>query len=69
MVTELLGLHADGFDKRLTVRRPLLPDEVDGLALQGLRVAGGTASVRFTRQGDAARTEILASDGVEVVVE
>jgi len=26
MVTELLGLHADGFGKRLHVRRPLLPD-------------------------------------------
>jgi glycogen debranching enzyme len=69
MVTELLGLHADGFAKRLHVRRPLLPDGVVGLSLHGLRVAGGTASLRFTRQGDAAGTEILASDGVEVVVE
>jgi glycogen debranching enzyme len=69
MVTELLGLHADGFGKRLHVRRPLLPDGVDGLALHGLRAAGGTASLRFTRRGDAAGTEILASDGVEVVIE
>ncbi len=69
MVTELLGLHADGFAKRLHVRRPLLSDGVDGLSLHGLRAAGGTASLRFTRQGDAAETEILASDGVEVVVE
>ncbi len=69
MVTELLGLRADGFGKRLHVRRPLLPDGVDGLALHGLRAAGGTASLRFTRRGDAAGTEILASDGVEVVIE
>ncbi len=69
MVAELLGLHADGFAGRLTVRRPLLPDGVDGLALHGLRAAGGTASLRFTRQGDATGTEILASDGIEVVVE
>jgi len=69
MVTELLGLHADGFGKRLHVRRPLLPDGVDGLALHGLRAAGGTASLRFTRQGDATRTDVIASDGIEVVIE
>jgi glycogen debranching enzyme len=69
MATELLGLHADGFGKRLHVCRPLLPDGVDGLSLHGLRMAGGTASLRFTRRGDVAGTEILASDGVEVVVE
>ncbi len=69
MVAELLGLHADGFAKRLSVRRPLLPDGVDGLSLHGLRVAGGTASLRFTRRGGSAATEILASDGVEVMVE
>jgi glycogen debranching enzyme len=69
MMTELLGLHADGFAGRLYVRRPLLPDGVDGLALHSLRAAGGTASLRFTRQGDAARTEVIASDGLEVVIE
>jgi len=69
MATELLGLHADGFGKRLHVRRALLPDGVDGLSLHGLRVAGGTASLRFTRQGDAAGTEVIASDGIEVVIE
>jgi len=69
MVTELLGLHADGFGKRLHVRRPLLPDGVDRLSLHGLRAAGGTASLRFTRRGDAAETEILASEGIDVVIE
>ena len=33
MVTELLGLDADGFAGRLYVRQPLLPDGVDGLVL------------------------------------
>ncbi len=69
MVTELLGLQVDGFAGLLTVRRPLLPDGVDGLALHGLRAAGGTASLRFTREGDTARTEVIASDGLEVVIE
>ncbi len=69
MVAELLGLHADGFGKRLHVRRPLLPDGVDALSLHGLRVAGGTASLRFTRQGDRAAAAVTASDGIEVVIE
>ena len=69
MVTELLGLHAAGFGSRLHVRRPLLPDGVDGLVLHGLRVAGGTASLRFARQGDLVRTEVIASDSIDVVVE
>jgi glycogen debranching enzyme len=68
MVTELLGLSADGFDKRLHVQRPLLPDGVDGLALHDLRLAGGTASLRFTRNGDCVKTEVIASDGLTVVV-
>jgi len=68
MVTELLGLQADGFAGRLNVIRPLLPDGVDELSLLGLRVAGGTASLRFTRQGGATGTEVIASDGVEVVI-
>ncbi len=42
---------------------------VDGLSLHGPRVAGGTASLRFTRQGYATGTEVIASDGIEVVIE
>ena len=41
MLTELLGLQADGFAKRLHIRRPRLPDGVDTLALHDVRVAGG----------------------------
>jgi len=70
MVTELLGLHADGFGKRLHVRRPLLPAGVNGLALHGLRVAGGAASLSFTREEDKVCTKVLAtSNGIDVVVE
>ena len=68
MVAELLGLYADGFAKRLHVRRPLLPDGVDGLALHDLRVAGGTASVRFTRDAGLIKAEVIARSGVELVV-
>jgi glycogen debranching enzyme len=69
MVTELLGLHSEGFAGRLVVRRPLLPDGVDGLTLHNLRAAGGTASLRFTREGNAVGTAVIASDGIKVVIE
>ncbi len=70
MVTELLGLHADGFAKRLHVRRPLLPEGVNGLALHDVRIANGAASLSFTRAGDRVDTKVLAtSGGIDVVVE
>ncbi len=84
MLTELLGLHADGFARRLHVRRPLLPEGVDGLALHDLRVAGGMASLRFTRRssgvggsgvggsgagGESVETEVITTSGVEIVVQ
>jgi glycogen debranching enzyme len=70
MVTELLGLYADGFDKRLHVRRPLLPTGVNGLALHELQVAGGAVSLSFTREGGKVGTKVLAtSGGLEVIVD
>ena len=69
MLTELLGLSADGFARRLAVRRPLLPDGVNTLTLHGIRAGGGTAALRFTRTGDAVDTEVLAAHGLEVTVE
>ncbi len=69
MATELLGLSADGFARRLVVRRPLLPDGVDSLALHGIRAGGGTAALRFSRSGETVATEVLAANGLEVMVE
>ena len=69
MITELLGLQADGFAKRLHVRRPLLPDGVNELSLHDLRAAGGTTSLRFTRRDGSTVIEILASKGIEVIIE
>jgi glycogen debranching enzyme len=69
MLTELLGLSADGFARRLAVHRPLLPDGVDTLALHAIRAGGGTAALRFTRSGNAVDTEVLAATGLDVVVQ
>lgn len=69
MVTELLGLHACGFCKRLHRRRALLPDEVDGVV--AARAVRGRwdrlARIYLPRQ--AAGSEVIASDGVEVSIE
>lgn len=75
MVSELLGLKADGFGKRLHIRRPLLPDGVDSLAVRDLRMGASTVSLRFERQPGATpsptfATEVTANEGgIEVVID
>jgi glycogen debranching enzyme len=69
MVSELLGLDADGFAKRLHIRRPLLPDGVDTLALHRVGIRDATVSLRFARHADGASATFLANDGgVEVIM-
>jgi glycogen debranching enzyme len=68
MVSELLGLNADGFAKRLHIVRPSLPDGVDTLVLHRVSIADATVSLRFTRQADGASVTVIANDGgVEVI--
>jgi glycogen debranching enzyme len=69
MVSELLGLDADGFGKRLHIRRPLLPDGVDTLALHRVSIGDAAVSLRFTRHADGASATVIANDGgVDVIV-
>ena len=63
MVAELLGLRVDGFARRLHVRRPVLPSQVDSLALHGLAVGGAKMSVRFDRRSGRVVAEMLAQEG------
>jgi glycogen debranching enzyme len=68
MVSELLGLQADGFAKQLRVRNPRLPHAVDRLALHDLRVGDAKVSLRFSRQPHGTSTEVIANEcGIEVV--
>lgn len=68
MIAELLGLHADGFAKRLHIHRPLLPDGVDMLALHDVRVAGTTVSLRFSRQPGGISPEVIeGGSGLEII--
>jgi glycogen debranching enzyme len=68
LLQTLLGLHPRGFDGALRVVRPILPARVGTLELRGLRVAGGRADLRFHRRDHEAEVEVLAADGIEVVV-
>ncbi|HEY3887188.1 MAG TPA: glycogen debranching N-terminal domain-containing protein [Caulobacteraceae bacterium] len=49
MVTELLGLEVDGFERRLSLRRPVLPESVSSLEINGLRAGGGVGCLRLQR--------------------
>ena len=70
MTSELLGLEANGFEKRIHIRRPRLPDGVDELSLHDIRAAGGIVSLRFTRESERVRTELIAGgDGLELAIE
>lgn len=71
LLETLLGLVPDAFNGRLRIVRPELPDFVPHLTIEGLRVGGARACLRFDRRPDgtiAVRT--LHVDGeLEITVE
>lgn len=71
LVQTLLGLVPDGFDNRLCIVRPHLPDFIDHVEVRHLRVGKGSADVRFMRRADGALdVDVLATAGdVAVKVE
>jgi glycogen debranching enzyme len=52
MVETLLGLVPEGFDNRLRVVRPYLPDFMERLDIRHLQVGKGAADLRFSRNAD-----------------
>ncbi|MDQ4078008.1 MAG: amylo-alpha-1,6-glucosidase, partial [Chloroflexota bacterium] len=70
LLSTLLGLVPDGFDRRLRVVRPMLPDFVDRLEIRRLRLAGSRMNLLFMREGERVVVERLDEDGeLELVVE
>src|SRR5262249_12978518 len=70
MVERLLGLEPEGFDDRLRVARPILPEGVTRLDLTRLRVGRGRIDLRFRRGPNRTEVEVLRRDGpLEIVVE
>ena len=49
MLTALLGLKANAFDRRLRVEHPVLPEFIGNLELLRLRVGNGSVDLRFER--------------------
>jgi glycogen debranching enzyme len=70
MLERLLGLEPEGFDNRLRVARPILPESATRLDLTGLRVGKGRIDLRFRRGAERTEVEVLRRDGpLEVEVE
>jgi len=71
LFSSLLGLEADGFSRRLHVRRPVLPSLVGKVDLHGLRVGGGRVDLTFRRASrGAVELSVQKSEGgVEVVLD
>jgi glycogen debranching enzyme len=64
MMESALGLLPDGFDKRLRISHPVLPESVRDLSLTNLRVAGASVDLRFRRDDRGEVTvEVVRCDG------
>jgi glycogen debranching enzyme len=72
LLTSALGLRAEGFGRRLVVRRPALPRWVGRLDVEGLRVAGARVDLVFERagrEGPVALTDARIDGDLEVTLE
>ena len=49
MLSSMLGLRADGFNRRLNIVRPRLPEWLDWVTVRHLRVGGDEVDLRFDR--------------------
>jgi glycogen debranching enzyme len=71
MVSSVLGLKADAFNKRLCVVRPVLPPQVSELDFHRIKVGRSTLDLHFSRATDGnVRVVVTRHDGdVEVDVQ
>jgi glycogen debranching enzyme len=68
LLRAILGLHADALHRRLCVN-PHLPHWLPDLTLRRLRVGEATISLRFWREGERSRWEVLDQQGDLTLVE
>jgi glycogen debranching enzyme len=68
LLQALLGLHADAPHRRLSVH-PQLPAWLPDITLRDLRVGLATISLRFWREGEGTRWEVLDQHGELTLVE
>ncbi len=69
MLAELLGLRPEASRQRLNVVSPVLPDFLDWLELEGLRVGSGRVDLRFERSQAGVAVQVRRKDRpLEVIV-
>jgi glycogen debranching enzyme len=68
LLLALLGLEADAPNRRLTVS-PVLPKWLPEVELRGIQVGQGSADIRFFREGDNSRWDVLSTSGNLEVLE
>jgi len=67
LLRAILGLDGDAQNKKLYID-PALPRWLPDITFRNLRVGKASVDIRFWREGDATRHEVLAADG-EITVE
>jgi glycogen debranching enzyme len=68
LVTTLLGLQPEAFEKRLRVVRPVLPENVHCMGIRGMRVGSAHVSLKFERLDGRVEMSVLELDGTLDVV-
>jgi glycogen debranching enzyme len=68
LLQAMLGLHADAPHQRLAVA-PHLPAWLPDVTLRGIHVGQATVALRFWREGERSRWEVLDQQGALAVVE
>jgi glycogen debranching enzyme len=63
LLTTALGLEGDGFESKLRIVRPMLPENVNQVEVCGLRVGQGSVDLSFTRSGDHVAAKVLRLEG------
>jgi glycogen debranching enzyme len=71
LLTTLLGLEPEGFDNRLRLARPVLPEYMNRLEIRGLKIGQGEVDLQFgrTAEGWCAAAVDRVTGNVDVVMD
>jgi glycogen debranching enzyme len=70
LLTSALGLVPDGFERRLRVVRPTLPETLRWVTVRNIAVRGCSVDLHFERENDVILTTVLRKEGdITVLVE
>ena len=63
LLTACLGLEVNGPQRTLSFTSPMLPEAVDDMQIEGLKVADASVNLAFTRHGDDVGVNVLRREG------